>query len=397
MKSFNIVYNPHLGENKPPLAEKFSAKIAGAVNNFHKTFAEYETTPLVALPETAKLLGAGEIYVKDESKRFGLNAFKGLGGSYCLGKHIAGVLGKEITDVTCEQLASAETKAKTGEITFVTATDGNHGRGVAWAAAKFGQNAVVYMPKGSVQERLENIRKLGATTEITELNYDDTVRFAGQQAAEKGWVLVQDTAWPGYEEIPTTIMQGYLTMAAEATAQLDGKTPTHIFLQAGVGAMSGALTAYFRNLYGFGPKIIIVEPEKADCIYKTALANDGTLQTVTGDMDTIMAGLACGEPCTIGWDLLRYGANAFISMEDSIAALGMRVLASPAGKDGKVVSGESGAATFGAVAEILQNQSAVAEKLGLHENSTVLCFSTEGATDIENYRNIVWNGLYPNR
>jgi hypothetical protein len=148
------------------------------------------------------------------------------------------------------------------------------------------------------------------------------VRFAKQQAEENGWVLVQDTAWEGYETIPTYIMQGYLTMAAEAVQQLGGKKPTHIFLQAGVGAMSGALAAFFRDIYGFEPQIIIVEPDKADCFYHTAKADDGNIHTVGGALDTIMAGLACGEPCTIGWDLLKFCADAFISMEDTVAAKG---------------------------------------------------------------------------
>ena len=394
MKNFNIVYNSHCGKEKPDLAEKFNLYNAEIVNGFHKTFDKYTVTPLANLNQTAKLFGGGEIYVKDESLRFGLNAFKGLGGSFCLGKYISEILEKDIKDLSYEEIASDETKGKIGQVTFVTATDGNHGRGVAWTAARLGQKAVVYMPKGSALERLENIRKLGATAEITDVNYDDTVRFAQKQADDNGWVLVQDTAWPGYEKIPTYIMQGYLTMAYEAMQQLGDKIPTHIFLQAGVGAMSGALTAFFRNVYGFEPKIVIVEPDKADCIYKTAKADDGKLHFVTGDMDTIMAGLACGEPCTIGWDMLKYGADAFIAMDDLYAATGMRILGNPAGNDTRVISGESGASTFGAVVEILKGHQDIKEKLALDEKSVVLCFSTEGATDVENYRNIVWNGLY---
>lgn len=397
MRNFNVVYNSHCGKEKPELAEKFNFYNAEIVNGFHKTFDEYTITPLADLSETAKLFGGGEIYVKDESPRFGLNAFKGLGGSFCLGKYISEILKKDIKHLSYKEIACDETKDKIGQVTFVTATDGNHGRGIAWTASKLGQKAVVYMPKGSALERLENIRKLGATAEITDVNYDDTVRFAQKQAEENGWVLVQDTAWPGYEKIPTYIMQGYLTMAYEAVQQLGDKKPTHIFLQAGVGAMSGSLTAFFRNIYEFEPKIIIVEPDKADCIYKTAKADDGNLHFVTGEMDTIMAGLACGEPCTIGWDMLKYGADAFISMDDIYAATGMRILGNPAGNDTRVISGESGASTFGAVIEILKEHLDIKEKLSLDENSVVLCFSTEGATDIENYRNIVWNGLYSDK
>ena len=394
MEKLSIVYNAHLGKDKPACAVRFDTASAQTVNAFHRTVDGYSVTPLACLSSTAKLLGVGEIYVKDESHRFGLNAFKGLGGSFCLGKYIADTAGRNIADISYADLQSEELKSKTGTITFVTATDGNHGRGVAWAAANLGHKAVVYMPKGSAAERLENIRKLGAEAEITEWNYDDTVRFAKQQAETNGWVLVQDTAWEGYEQIPTSIMQGYLTMALEAVQQLGEKKPTHIFLQAGVGAMSGALTGFFRDVYGFAPKIVIVEPDKADCYYHTIKADDGTIHTVGGALDTIMAGLACGEPCTIGWELLKYGADAFITMEDTVAANGMRILAAPANSDTKVVSGESGAAGFGALAEILKNHPQIKADLSLEENSVVLCFSTEGATDIENYRNIVWYGRY---
>ena len=394
MAKVDIVFNPHCGKTPPQIMDTFSAENAAKVMSFHKTFGSYCPTPLAKLTDTAKHLGAGEIFVKDESYRFGLNAFKGLGGSFCLGRYMAEKLGRDIGSLSYAELTKPETKAEIGDITFVTATDGNHGRGIAWAAREFGQKAVVYMPKGSAAERLENIRKLGAAADITEFYYDDTVRFAKQQAAENGWVLVQDTAWEGYETIPTWIMQGYLTMAAEAVQQLGGKKPTHIFLQAGVGAMAGAVSAYLRTLYGFDAKIVVVEPDKADCFYHTAKADDGNLHTVGGALDTIMAGLACGEPCTIGWDLLEYTADAFISMEDKIAANGMRILASPLGSDDKVTSGESGASGFGAVAEILKNHPQIKQSLGLDENSTILCFSTEGETDVENYRNIVWYGLY---
>lgn len=177
-------------------------------------------------------------------------------------------LGVSITELSYDALVSPDVKEKLGPITFVTATDGNHGRGIAWTANRLGQNSVVYMPKGSAEERLHNIRALGADASITGFNYDDTVRLATEMQDRNGWVLVQDTAWDGYEEIPGWIMEGYTTMAAEITEQLHGEKPTHVFLQAGVGAMSGALSAYFASLYGEEerPVITIVEPDRTDCI-----------------------------------------------------------------------------------------------------------------------------------
>lgn len=210
--------------------------------------------------------------------------------------------------------------------------------------------------------------------------------------------MVQDTAWEGYEDIPRWIMQGYTTLALEATEQLrqlSVEKPTHIFLQAGVGAMSGGITGFLRDCYGDEPVITIVEPNKADCIYRSARA--GERYCVTGEMQTIMAGLACGEPCTIGWDILRDHADHFISCPEYVAAKGMRVLGNPVNGDTRVVSGESGAVTLGLVAELMQNPSLdwLREPLCLGSDSRVLCISTEGDTDRENYRRIVWDGAWP--
>ena len=369
---------------------------AKKVQSFHASFPVYKETPLVELKHTAKSMGLGNIYIKDESYRFGLNAFKVLGGSYAIGNYLAKRLGKSITEMPYEKLVSGEIKRELGDITFVTATDGNHGRGVAWTAKQLQQKSVVYMPKGSAEERLMNIRAEGADASITDLNYDEAVRLANSQAEQKGWVMVQDTAWEGYEDIPGWIMQGYGTMGYEAYMQLPEK-PTHIFLQAGVGSMAGAVAGFFASVYGGDrPIITIVEPNKADCIYKTAEAADGKLHFVTGDMDTIMAGLACGEPCSIGWNVLRDYADNFISCPDYAAAQGMRVLGNPEAGDTKVVSGESGASAFGCIAEIMRDKTLVElkNKLKLDENSKVLFFSTEGDTDKENYKSIVWDEAY---
>lgn len=373
-----------------------SLENAKKVQAFHASFPVYKETPLAVLRETAGLLGIDNIYVKDESYRFGLNAFKVLGGSYAIGNYLAQKLGKTISEMPYERLVSEEVRKELGDITFVTATDGNHGRGVAWTAGRLRQRAVVYMPKGSAAERLENIRAEGAEASITDLNYDGAVRLANRQAQEKGWVMVQDTAWEGYEDIPQWIMQGYGTMGYEAYTQLPEK-PTHIFLQAGVGSMAGAVAGFFAGVYGKNrPIITIVEPDKADCIFRTAKAADGRLHFVTGDMDTIMAGLACGEPCSIGWNVLKDYADYFISCPDYMAAQGMRILGNPAAGDSRVIAGESGAAAFGCVSEILRNPryAQIKERLKLNKTSRALFFNTEGDTDRENYRSIVWDGIY---
>ena len=379
------------GERPAPVQTDW-VKTGGRVRAFHQGVPGYSVTPLVSRSALAEKLGVGKLWVKDESKRFGLNAFKGLGGSYAVAMELARRLGKPLTELTFEQLSSTKTRQMLGELTFVTATDGNHGRGVAWAARVFGHKAVVYMPKGSALERLENIRAQGAQAEITEYNYDDAVRLANRMAQEQGWILVQDTAWPGYEEIPANIMQGYTTLAAEIAEQLEGEIPTHLFLQAGVGSFAGAVLGYFAALWGEQyPVTVILEPHQANCHYLTAKANDGTIHIVTGDMDSMMAGLCCGEPCTLSWEILNAYADGFLSCDDVYSAQGMRLLGRPEGEDVSVISGESGAVGTGVLWGIMtQGELApLREQLGLNAASKVLVISTEGDTDRENYRKIL--------
>ena len=377
-----------------PEGNPFSRANAQQIRAYHESFPEYSPTPLVQLKQLAARLGVESIHVKDESKRFGLNAFKVLGGSHAIGRCIAGRLGVDFGSLSCDFLTSDQVRRQLGDLTFITATDGNHGRGVAWTAQRLGHRSVVYMPRGTVAERLENIRRLGAAADITDRNYDDTVRFCSSLAEEKGWILVQDTAWPGYEQIPLWIMQGYTTIGLEIADQLEGRLPTHIFLQAGVGAMAGAIAAFFADLCAGAPPVItVVEPHNANCFYRTAAANDGRLHAVGGDLRTIMAGLACGECCPIAWQMLASTAENYISMPDWVAANGMRILGNPLPGDERIISGESGASAFGLAAAALQDDDLRAA-LRLNEGSRILCISTEGDTDRENYRRIVWEGLH---
>lgn len=359
--------------------------------NFHKNFPMYQVTPLVSRKDNAKSWGIDEIYVKDESYRFGLNAFKVLGCSYAIGNFIADRLNLRVKDLTFELMTSIKTRKELGELTFVSATDGNHGRGVAWTAKLLNQKAVVYLPKGSSPERLHHIQSEGAFACITDYNYDGCVRLASERAEKNGWIVVQDTDWEGYTRIPTWIIQGYTTMALETYEQLP-KRPTHIFIQAGVGSLAASITGFFTLAYPDNkPTIIIVEPEAADCIFQSAQAGDGVRRFVKGDMNTIMVGLACGEPCNIGWDIIKNNADYAISCSDSISEKGMQLLAKPRGKDKKVISGESGAVSFGCVSEILTNPTyhEIKNELKLDKDSVVLIFSTEGATDQESYEAIV--------
>lgn len=400
-ETYKIVHNDVTKREQIAL-DFINEKVVQQTLKFHSSFEQYEETPLVNLQEAAKYFGVKDIFVKDESYRFGLNAFKVLGGTWAIGKYIADKLGVEIDELPASRLTSKEVKDKVGEITFVSATDGNHGRGVAWAAQQLGQKCVILMPDGSSLQRRDAIRAHGAKCDIMEgMNYDECVRLANKHAVEEGWVMVQDTAWDGYEKIPTWIFQGYSTMAYEAYLEMEkaGKKPTHIFVQAGVGSLATGVTGFFSSvLKGEDkPVITIVEPTKASCLYKTAEADDGTIHNVTGEMRTIMAGLACGEPVTVGWPVLHAYADNFVAAPDAAAARGMRILGNPLKGDTAIISGESGAAPFGAFTEIMQLEELkeFKETIGLNEDSVVLFFSTEGDTDFNHYREVVWDGRYP--
>lgn len=370
------------------------------VRKFHKTLTNYKPTPLVKLDNLAKDLGIKSIFVKDESKRNGLNSFKVLGGSYAVAKLLCNKLGIDIEDVTFDDLKSNEVREKMGQVTFATCSDGNHGKAVAWSAKELGHKAIIYLPKGTVKRRVDAIKELRAEAIVTDMNYDDTVRYVAKKSRQNKWEIVQDTAWEGYAEIPEWIMQGYSTMGNEAIDQLKdlgiGK-PTHIFLQAGVGAMAGSILGCYANLFnGEHPITGIIEPNNAACMFKSAMIDDGRPHVVGGDLETIMAGLACGEPISMGWDILRDFAHMFITCPDYVTARGIRILANPIGEDKKIVSGESGAVGVGLLSLLMEltELKEIKSRFGLNKNSIVLIFSTEGDTDPVNYRKIIWDGKY---
>lgn len=398
-KNIKWTKNNIVRTNHKECIEFLSEKEVGKARNFHESFDQYTVTPLAKLNNLADHIGLGEVHLKDESYRFGLNAFKVLGGSFAMGKYLASKLGKDISELGYKDLTSEEVRKELGDITFATATDGNHGRGVAWTAEKLKQKSVVYMPKGSSETRLKAIQAYeGAEASITEVNYDDAVRIATDYANANNGVVIQDTAWEGYEEIPAWIMQGYGTMALESIEQLRERNierPTHVFLQAGVGSLAGAVQGVFASIYGDDcPTTVIVEANLADCLYKSAEA--GEMKYVGGDMQTIMAGLACGEPNTIGWEVLKNHSAAFVSCPDWVAANGMRILGNPLKGDDHVISGESGAVTAGLLYEVMTNPeyAQMKEDLKLDENSKVLLFSTEGDTDPQVYKDVVWKGAH---
>lgn len=380
-------------------APEFLSKETGEeVRRFHRSLKEYAETPLVALDSMAKELGVGGIYVKDESKRFGLNAFKALGASFAIHKLLSGETAKAAENAgagACEKTAGTDNTVNpafpggSGKV-FVTATDGNHGKGVAWSAWKAGGSAFVFMPKGSRQCRVDAIAAIGETkVTVTDWNYDDTVRYAWNFAKEHGYYFVQDTGFEGYDQIPDLIARGYLTMAQEALDQLKEKgveRPTHVFLQAGVGTMAGAVLGYYANVFdGKPPVTSIIEADESACVL--ASAREGERIAIGGNPRTVMAGLNCGEVNICVWPILRDFASFYISCPDWVTELGMKTYANPVGTDQPVISGESGAVGLGLIMSLCTKPeyAEYRKAMGLDENSRILLFSTEGNTDPEHY------------
>ena len=364
MKKIEMYANSPAGGRLP---QQFNEENYKKVQAYHRSLDVYAPTPLVSLDCFAEELGVKAVYLKDESGRFGLNAFKALGASYAVGNLLKNM-------------------DHSKNPVFVTATDGNHGRAVAWAAAQAGCKAVVFMPKGTAQCRVDAIHEVSdAEVTVTELNYDDAVRLAASYAKEHNAYLVQDTGFEGYEDMPWDITLGYTHMAAEAADQLGGLIPTHVFLQAGVGSMAGGVLGYLTDRYGTGSfKTAIMEAYDAACIFDSV--KQGHPVASGGNPETIMAGLNCGEANIFTFPVLRDFAEFFFKLPDSVTEEGMRRLA----KEG-VVAGECGAVGAGLLINLCKKQEFADMKaqMGLDENSIVLLFSTEGNTDPDSYDRIV--------
>ena len=368
-----------------------SIDVAKKLRSIYSGMPEYQRTPLVSLEKLSEKLGVGKIWVKDESYRFGLNSFKSLGGIYAIYKSLEKMASRNIS---ISEIFSPSFKEGIGELTFSAATDGNHGLGVAWASMKLGQKAVIYLPKGTVPQRIEAIKKTGAKAVVIEGNYDDAVEKMARNGEKEGWQVISDTAWQGYQDIPMWIMQGYTVLFDEAMEEIKesgGCMPTHIILQAGVGSFSASGVGYFNSIYGKKrPVSIIVEPDNAACFYESIQINDGNPHRAKGDLSTIMAGLSCGVPNPIAWDIHRDYSDVFVSCKDELSALSMRALGNPLNGDKRIVSGESGAIGLGVLMHIKKD-------LEIGKDSEILLISTEGDTDPKNYLDIVWGGKLPSR
>jgi len=380
-----------------PAAEPYGARRALVLNQsgFDAALAEisswpsYVPTPLVRLDGLARVLGVGVIHYKDERGRFGLKSFKALGGAYA----VANVLRQRVTattgrsSITSKQLLSGEFADIVRNATVTCATDGNHGRSVAWGAQLFGCTCVIFVHEHVSQGRRDAIAKYGADVREVKGNYDDAVRHAAATARANGWTVVSDTSYPGYRDIPLDVMHGYGVMAAEITQQLADAPPTHVFAQAGVGALAAAICAHFWLHWGpRRPLFVVVEPTRADCVYQSLAA--GKPVTVGGSLDTVMAGLACGEVSELAWEILHGGANAAVAIDDAYALDAVRALARPAAGDPPIVAGETGGTGLAALLAA-RDYPEIRQTLALDAKSHVLLLGSEGDTDPQIYREVV--------
>ena len=347
----------------------------------------YAETPLVPLGALAEETGVARIFYKQEAGRFGLGSFKALGGAYAVFRLLASLIEAKTGEKPApDDILSGRHADIVSAITVTCATDGNHGRSVAWGARMFGCTAVIFIHETVSKGREDAIASYGASVIRTAGNYDDSVREAARMAAEKGWHVVSDTSYPGYTDVPRNVMQGYSVMADEAGRQMGDLKPTHIFIQGGVGGLAAAVAAHFWETLGAeAPAVVVVEPDTAACLLESAIA--GAPTAVGGDLDTIMAGLACGEPSIIAWPILAGGVSRFMAIPDAAAAETMRILAS--GTAGTVlVGGESGVAGLaGFLTAAIRPE--WRETLGIDERSVILCFGSEGDTDADLYTAIV--------
>lgn len=380
-----------------PAGEAYGAVRSQTLNQagFDAAYAEisswpgYAATPLVRLDGLAHSLGLARIDYKDERGRFGLKSFKALGGAYAvanvLKQRVAAATGRK--DIASKQLLSGEFAPIVRAATVTCATDGNHGRSVAWGAQLFGCNCVIFVHEHVSQGRRDAIARYGAEVREVKGNYDDAVRHAAATAAANGWTVVSDTSYPGYRDIPLDVMHGYGVMAQEIASRLNDEPPTHVFAQAGVGALAAAICASFWLRWGpRRPFFAVVEPTHADCVYRSLEA--GKPVVVGGDLETVMAGLACGEVSELAWEILHGGANAAVAVDDGYALEAVRLLARPAAGDAPIVAGETGGAGLAALLAA-RDYPDIRRTLALDAKSRVLLLGSEGDTDPAIYREVV--------
>jgi len=350
----------------------------------------YAPTPLAELDALADALGVAKVLYKHEGPRFGLGSFKALGGAYAalriLQRELSQILGRAVAPAEVRNGGHADLASR---ITLVSATDGNHGRSLAWGCRRFGARCRIYIHAEVSEARAEAMRALGGVVVRIDGNYDDSVALARREAEANGWFAVSDTSWPGYTGPPRDTMAGYGVMTHEICGALE-RPPTHVFVQGGVGGLAASVAAGLRQHWGAeAPRIVVAEPELAACLFESARA--GRMTCVPVEEETVMAGLSCGAPSGIAWEILSEEASDFLTLPDSLVGPAMRLLANPAGGDPKIEAGESAVAGLAAFIAAAGCRT-LREALGLAPTSQVLLIGSEGVTDPEAFAAIMAEG-----
>ena len=377
------------GGDYPPSLEKYLplADCRRAMEEIRQ-WPGYAPTPLHSLKELAEQAGAANIFYKDESRRFGLGSFKALGGAYAVFQLAAREIGKTTgAKVDRRALAAGDCAQHAKNITAAAATDGNHGRAVAWGAKRIGCQCRIYIHAGVSDERKRAMESLGAQVTRVEGNYDDSVRLAAEDAQTHGWFVVADTADSADSpdsEMTRQVMAGYCLMLEETLEQLPS-SPSHFFVQGGVGGLAAAAAAWLWRRLGAGrPRIIVAEPVLADCLLQSARRQQAT--TVRIVKETLMAGLSCGKPSQTAWPILQAAAGDFVAMEDALVPPLMRCLR----RDNGIECGESAATGLAAFLACAAGE--LRKPLGIDGDSHILVLGTEGATDPRVYTDIIAGG-----
>lgn len=383
-----LIANPHASLKPYPTALRQIMNMAAADESLRWLSAWDQladaATPLHALPDQASRLGVAQIHVKDESVRSPLGSFKALGAPVALLRLILRRWPEMDIDPT--QLIRGAYADLVKDFTVISATDGNHGRALAAAAKTIGCACVIVLHANVSLEREEAIAAYGAKIVRIAGNYDASVEEAARLAAEHGWEVVSDTSYDGYEDIPRDVMQGYGAIAAEAVRQAPAPF-THVILQGGVGGLAAGIISYLWERYGEDrPTFIVVEPQQADCLYQSARL--GYPAVATGSVDSVMAGLACGETSPLAWKFLAESVDYFMTISDDDAIAAMIRLAKGGERDVPMISGESGAAGFAGLEVLCANRDLFAD-VGLGAEARILLVSTEGATAPRVYRDLV--------
>ena len=364
----SFIENKKYSFNKDEILSQLPGKFINEAIKSISSWEGYSPTPLIDLNKLNDELGFKNIYYKDEDKRFKLKSFKALGGAFAVNK---------IAD-------------EKGDITVATATAGNHGRSVAWGAQRLGLKCKIFISEFVSETRAEAMRNLNADIIRVKGNYDASLKECIKQSNLNNWEIVQDVSWEGYKEVPKLIMAGYTIMIKEIIDQINNDKITHVFLQAGVGGMAAAMIAGFAKFTDNIPKFIIVEPENANCVFKSIENNKLTAIDII--KETIMGGMSCGDVSTVAWEILKNSTNNCLTITDDAISTTVALLSEAKLSDERIVAGECAVPGIIALIGLSKNKEYL-NKLSLNSNSKILLFGCEGLTDAEMYKKLLDDGL----